>query len=107
MKGEPLRNEDGPKFAQYPASATLLRESEEFYGPEFSYGDMYISRISIDGALTGSPTTWLQAGINHHLTVVSRQIASLPSLLVIDAPRRANSRNSHSRPIQHRSKRGA
>jgi len=107
MKGEPLRNEDGPKFAQYPASATLLRESKEYYGPEFSYGDKYISTINIDGPLTGTPTTWLQAGINHHLTVVSRQIASLPSPLGTDAPRRANSRSLHSQPTQHKSKRGA
>jgi hypothetical protein len=107
MKGEPLRNEDGPKFAQYPASATLLRESEEYYGPEFSYGDMYISRINIDGPTTGTPTTWLQAGINHHLTVVSRQIAGLTSPLEIDVPRRAKSRSWHSQPVQHKSKRGA
>ncbi|MBZ5679045.1 MAG: beta family protein [Acidobacteriia bacterium] len=107
MRGEGILNEGGPGCAQYPASATLWCESNDFYGPDFSYGDRYISRMS-DGADTdGNPATWIRAGINHHMTVVSRQIASLPSSLGIDAPRRANSRYLHSQPIRHRSKRGA
>ena len=107
MKGETLRNEEGPGFAQYPASATLLRESDDFYGPEFSYGDLYISRMSIDGPSTGTPTTWLQAGINHHMTVVSRQIASLSGFSDIDVPRRASRRILQSPPTRSRSIRGA
>jgi hypothetical protein len=107
MRGEGILNEGGPGCAQYPASATLLRESKDFYGPEFSYGDRYISSKS-DGADTdGNPGTWIRAGINHHMTVVSRQIAGLPDSLSIDAPRRPGSRGSLQQPARHRSIRGA
>jgi hypothetical protein len=107
MRGEGILNEGGPGCAQYPASATLLRESKDFYGPEFSYGDMYISSKSDVADTDGNPGTWIRAGINHHMTVVSRQIASLPDSLGIDALRRVSDRSSPRQPTQRRSIRGA
>ena len=107
MRGEGIFNKDGPGPSQWPANATLLRESKDFYGSGFSYGDEYISRMG-DGADTnGNPGTWIRAGINHHMTVVSRQIASLPDSLVADGRRRANSRSLPQQLTRRKSTRGA
>jgi len=75
------------KYDKYLASAALLVNDNRFYGENFSSGDQYIvnkakhfaayiRNPSIKG--TGSTETWLRAGINHHLTLVAHQIASLP-----------------------------
>jgi hypothetical protein len=76
MRGEGLRNEGGPGFAQYWANASLLSGRAEFRGPDFSNGDEYIYNIGRQNKLTGTPRTWLRAGINHHITFVMWQIAS-------------------------------
>jgi hypothetical protein len=75
MRGEGLRTQGSPGYPQYQANAELLCGRKEFRGPNFSAGDAYIWGIG-SGAdpRTGSPATWLQAGINHHLTFVVRQI---------------------------------
>ena len=44
LRGEGLRNKDGPKHAQYGANAQLLVERKEFCGADFSEGDAYIWR---------------------------------------------------------------
>jgi len=75
------------KYEKYLANAALLVNDNRFYGENFSLGDQYISRKAkhfetyIKNPLikgTGSTETWLRAGINHHLTLVAHQIASLP-----------------------------
>ncbi len=76
MRGEGLRNEGGPGFAQYWANASLLSGRAEFRGPEFSKGDEYIYKLSRQTKQTGNPRTWLLAGINHHLALVIWQIAN-------------------------------
>lgn len=76
MRGEALRTEGGPGFAQYWANARLLSGRSEFSGPSFSKGDEYIYTIGQQTKLTGNPQRWLFAGINHHLAFVNRQIAS-------------------------------
>jgi hypothetical protein len=83
MRGEALRSKTGPKYAQYPATAELLCEQKEYRGPAFSSGDHYIWQIaSREIEVTGSPETWLRAGINHHLAFVVRQVAAaMPSPL--------------------------
>jgi hypothetical protein len=77
MRGEWLGNPDGRGYAQYAAHAKLLYEKNEFSGKKFSYGDSYIDRLRnrLDG--TGSPETLIRAGVNHHITLVVNQIASL------------------------------
>ena len=77
MRGEGLRNPDGPGYAQYPANAMQLCRRSEYCGSGFSYGDSYIEELSNRVGSAGSPETLLRAGINHHLTFVVRQIASL------------------------------
>ncbi len=82
MRGEAIKTkkgkEKGPGSAQWPAYATLLLEREEFCGSDFSAGDAYISAMSKqNGKSNGNPMTWIRAGLNHHITLVSRQIASL------------------------------
>ncbi len=76
------------KFELYLASAALLvNDKKRFYGENFSDGDKYIAEKAKHFATyiknptvkgTGSTETWLRAGINHHLTIVSDHIANLP-----------------------------
>jgi hypothetical protein len=75
MRGEGLRNEGGPGFGQYPANAQLLCERNEFCGRNYSAGDYYIEEKAINPFKTGNPRTWIQAGINHHMTYVVRQLS--------------------------------
>lgn len=77
MRGEGLHNEGGPGYAQYPANAEMLTMRDDFAGPWFSAGDRYISEIAMKKDRTGSPTTWIQAGVNHHLTFVVDQLEKL------------------------------
>ena len=80
------------KFDNYLAYASILRVSPDFYGAEFSAGDLFIDKKgeyfptymeevnnSIDGKVggTGSTEQWLRAGINHHIAVVVDQISNL------------------------------
>jgi Beta protein len=74
MRGEKLDNPTGPGFQQYIAQAQLLCERPEFQGAQFSAGDAYIEAMSRQTDRTGTPESWLQAGINHHLTFAARQI---------------------------------
>lgn len=72
-----MRGQRG-KFSQYLANAQLLSKMPEFAGERFSYGDAYILEKGKD--LRGKPgnaTTWLVAGINHHLVFTVNQIANL------------------------------
>jgi hypothetical protein len=77
MRGEALRGDSSPGYAQYQAQALLLRERMEFCGSDFSAGDKYITSMRLGGKNTGNTTTWISAGINHHLTFAARQVASL------------------------------
>ncbi len=77
MKGDGLHNEDGPGHKQYRANAMLLTERREYCGPDFSYGDRYISEVAGAETGTGTPMTWVRAGVNHHVTFVVREIAAL------------------------------
>jgi len=74
MRGEKLDAPDSPGHEQYIALAQLLCERPEFRGSEFSAGDRYIALMAGQTQNTGSPMTWLQAGINHHLTFAARQL---------------------------------
>jgi len=85
MRGEAVRgkgtsdsNETRPGREQWHGHAQLLCDNRDlFYGESFSWGDAFIRERSLDRNNYGSPEIWLRAGINHHMTVVSRQIASL------------------------------
>ena len=77
MRGEGVRNPDGPGYYQWPAQAQLLCEQQEFMGEPFSEGDRYISEMGRQSVRPGNAETWLKAGINHHLTLAVCQIANL------------------------------
>lgn len=103
MRGEGLLNKDGAGHAQYPANAQLLMERPEFCGRDFSFGDTYIYERPIRRDQPGTPRSWVTAGVNHHLTFVVRQIASLFELPIhpkryrqinIDLPFVAEGRNT-------------
>lgn len=74
LRGHGLRNQDGAGYAQYPAEAKLLCQMDEFCSPRFSAGDRYIYETSQSTSETGSPFTWLRAGVNHHIEFATRQI---------------------------------
>jgi len=76
------------QYEHYLVNAKLLLEElpNKFYGEKFCYGDRYIvekaqyydiykENPKMKG--TGDAKTWLRAGINHHLTLVVRQVANL------------------------------
>ncbi len=77
LRGEWVGKPNGPGTAQWNAWAMLLCDSDDFYGAEYSAGDAYVHERSRTHEKSGNPEKWLYAGINHHLTVVARQIASL------------------------------
>lgn len=75
------------KYEHYLANAKLLVKDKRYYGKKFSYGDEYVDEkanhfeVYIKNPLikgTGTPETWLRAGINHHLVLVAHQVANLP-----------------------------
>lgn len=78
------------KFELYLANAAILINDKRFLGENYSEGDKYISekakhfpeymkekKNGQDIKGTGSTESWLKAGINHHLTLVANQVASL------------------------------
>lgn len=80
VRGEGLRNPKGAGFKQYPAQAQILANQRDvFKGENFSVGDAYIAEKAkdINTKKTGNPKTWLEAGINHHVSLVADQISSL------------------------------
>ena len=76
LRGEQVR-EGGPGFEQYNAYAQLLSDHEEFCVPTYSLGDSYITSMGQLEEETGNATTWLRAGINHHLTHVAHQLSNI------------------------------
>lgn len=78
LRGNSLKMARGGKFTQYITHATSLVGSSYFMGASYSDGDNYIYLRTLPKAKTGSAGTWLTAGINHHITLTARQIASLP-----------------------------
>ena len=61
---------------QFNAICNVLVNSSEYSGAVYSAGDEYISSCAnnLDGP--GNPQKWRWVGFSHHLTMVSRQIAS-------------------------------
>jgi len=78
MRGEGLRNEDGPGWRQYPAQASLLCDRDEYCGADFSAGDNYLHELSQQiGSSKGTPEALIQVGVNHHITYVVGQLADM------------------------------
>ena len=73
IKGTSVRD-DG--FGQYRRHCQTLTSSRHYEGPEFSWGDGYISGCAQGTKKTGNLTTWRRVGTNHHIERVTRDIAS-------------------------------
>ena len=67
------------QVARLPGRIVYPGEKSIFKGDNFSFGDSYIAEKAkyINTKNTGNPRSWLEAGINHHLTLTARQVASL------------------------------
>ncbi len=48
----------------------------EYYGETFCWGDSYISLCAQEIGGPGNMTTWRKVGTNHHITLVSSQVAN-------------------------------
>ncbi len=64
-------------FEQYHDLAKQVVERIEYCGPMFSEGDRYIDNCAHHRTRgPGNSSTWVEVGVNHHLTFVSRQLAN-------------------------------
>lgn len=85
MRGQSIRV--GAKSLQYPANAELLRGHQEFRSlleQEKCAGDDYIEdrancmlEIEEKGEGMGNSTTWLQASLNRHWSLTTKQLSTL------------------------------
>ena len=64
-------------FDQYFDLCDELIERDEYSGREYSWGDKYIEACAKQIKGPGNATTWRKVGVNHHLTLVTREIANL------------------------------
>lgn len=74
----------GTKGLQYPANALVLCGHEEFGSLVQCAGDAYIAdradkmlEIEEKGKGMGTPTTWLQASLNRHWSLTTKQLSTL------------------------------
>lgn len=77
-KGDVFNDGRGEASAKVLEVARMIAEHPEFKGAGFSAGDHWIAEVASRRRTdTGSATTWRQAGTNHHITLVTRALASL------------------------------
>lgn len=67
FRGHGTRNNG---LGQMQGLCTDLVQHNEYYGPDFSYGDQYISECSMGNVSTGNPETWVKVTVNHHLVFI-------------------------------------
>lgn len=103
MKGEGLHNDDGPGYEQYHGNAALLTQRREYRGPTFSAGDRCISDTARRMIGPGNPTTWVQAGVNQHVTFVGQQVSEF--FETVSAPARVASAPTERRMLVRGSRR--
>ena len=63
-------------FEQYFDLCKELIERPEYSGADFSWGDRYISDCAAGIKGPGNATTWRKVGTNHHITLVTKQLAN-------------------------------
>lgn len=73
MKG---RNVRVYGFGQYFELSEALVKRPEYYGRNFSWGDTFIDDCALAMKGPGNATTWRKVGVNHHITLVARQLAN-------------------------------
>lgn len=70
---------DASDYANFRSVCNTLVGLPEFSGGAYSWGDGRIAQCTTAGTQTGSPREWVSISVNHHLTLVATQCASLPS----------------------------
>lgn len=73
LKGKNLKDHGFKQF--HDVSKSLLR-NPAYSGPQFSWGDRYISDCAKGKASCGNLTTWRRVGTSHHFAYVTQQIAN-------------------------------
>jgi hypothetical protein len=63
-------------FSQYFELCRLLIERPEYSGRGYSWGDDYIADCAAEIQGPGNATTWRKVGVNHHITLVTTELAS-------------------------------
>ncbi len=76
LKGKNLKDHGYRQF--HDVSKNLVNNSA-YLGPQFSWGDRYISDCARRHASCGNLTTWRMVGTSHHIAFVTQQIANLSS----------------------------
>lgn len=74
LKGTRIKKND----VQFHNLCKVLVARPEYKGATYSWGDQFIKLCSERTTNPGNLTTWRQVGTNHHLTLVSEQIATFP-----------------------------
>lgn len=64
-------------YIQFLNLAEQIIDLTDFCGKDYSFGDNYIYIQATDSDKPGTPTTWILAGVNHHLTFVINQLSNL------------------------------
>jgi hypothetical protein len=79
-------NKKGPGSEQYIDHARTIKKRSFYPGAKYCFGDAEIDRIAAEGnKKPGNPGKWLEIGMNHHITLTARQIASLAGNAVAHA----------------------
>jgi len=63
-------------FEQYFDLCNALVKRPEYCGRDYSWGDEYIAECAARKKGPGNATTWRKVGVNHHLTLIVREVAS-------------------------------
>jgi len=70
VRGSPFSShKDG--YGQYHDIASEIVALAEFPGPSYSFGDKYISECAAHAITSGSPSSWIKACANHHITLTA------------------------------------
>jgi hypothetical protein len=64
-------------FDQYFDLCGTLAGRPEYCGQDYSWGDEYIAECASRSKGPGNATTWRKVGVNHHMTLMVHEIASL------------------------------
>jgi hypothetical protein len=75
LRGHALSAPDGHE--QFRQLARQLVADPAYRGPTFSAGDRDVDHCAQGFGGPGSPTTWRRIAVNHHLTLVVHELASL------------------------------
>lgn len=77
-------------YVQYRGLARKVISDPRYRGRSFSFGDRYLNDCASGLGSPGSPSTWVKADMNHHITYVSQQINRLVTVFATDRASESN-----------------